>query len=152
MALIVQKFGGTSVGSVDRINAVAKKVGEFRDRGDDVIVVVSAMSGETNRLTALAQGFIPEPTSREMDVLLSTGEQVTISLLAMALESLGYKAISYTGAQVKILTDSFHTKARIKEIDTTLLQNQIKAGKVVVVAGFQGVDSSGNITLSLIHI
>lgn len=146
MALIVQKFGGTSVGSVDRINAVAKKVGEFRDRGDDVIVVVSAMSGETNRLTALAQGFISNPASREMDVLLSTGEQVTISLLAMALESRGYRAISYTGAQVKILTDSFHTKARIKEIDTTLLQNGIKAGKVVVVAGFQGVDSSGNIT------
>ena len=149
MALIVQKFGGTSVGSVDRINAVAKKVGEFRDRGDDVIVVVSAMSGETNRLTALAQGFISNPASREMDVLLSTGEQVTISLLAMALESRGYRAISYTGAQVKILTDSFHTKARIKEIDTTDIYNANKLGYKIKLLGF--AEQLNNIIYQRVH-
>ena len=146
MALIVQKFGGTSVGSIERILGVVEKVGEFRDKGHDVVVVVSAMSGETNRLTALAQETTSQPNPREMDVLLSTGEQVTIALLAMAMESAGYKAVSCTGGQVKILTDSFHTKARIKEIETSFISNEIAAGRVVVVAGFQGVDSNGNIT------
>ena len=146
MSLIVQKFGGTSVGSAERIVNVAKKVGEFRDQGHDVIVVVSAMSGETNRLTELAQEISPQPKPREIDVLLSTGEQVTIALLAMALESEGYEAVSFTGGQIKILTDDFHTKARIKEIETTSIRNEISSGKVVIVAGFQGVDSKGNIT------
>ena len=146
MSLIVQKFGGTSVGSAERIVNVAKKVGEFRDQGHDVIVVVSAMSGETNRLTELAREISPQPKPREIDVLLSTGEQVTIALLAMALESEGYEAVSFTGGQIKILTDDFHTKARIKEIETTSIRNEISSGKVVIVAGFQGVDSKGNIT------
>ena len=146
MSLIVQKFGGTSVGSAERIVNVAKKVGEFRDQGHDVIVVVSAMSGETNRLTELAREISPHPKPREIDVLLSTGEQVTIALLAMALESEGYEAVSFTGGQIKILTDDFHTKARIKEIETTSIRNEISSGKVVIVAGFQGVDSKGNIT------
>jgi len=146
MSLIVQKFGGTSVGSAERIVNVAKKVGEFRDQGHDVIVVVSAMSGETNRLTELAREISPQPKPREIDVLLSTGEQVTIALLAMALESEGYEAVSFTGGQIKILTDDFHTKARIKEIETTSIRNEISSGKVVIVAGFQGVDSNGNIT------
>ena len=146
MSLIVQKFGGTSVGSAERIVNVAKKVGEFRDQGHDVIVVVSAMSGETNRLTELAREISPQPKPREIDVLLSTGEQVTIALLAMALESEGYEAVSFTGGQIKILTDDFHTKARIKEIETTSIRNEISLGKVVIVAGFQGVDSKGNIT------
>ena len=146
MSLIVQKFGGTSVGSAERIANVAKKVGEFRDQGHDVIVVVSAMSGETNRLTELALEISPQPKPREIDVLLSTGEQVTIALLAMALESEGYEAVSFTGGQIKILTDDFHTKARIKEIETTSIRNEISSGKVVIVAGFQGVDSKGNIT------
>ena len=146
MSLIVQKFGGTSVGSIERIIAVAKKVGTFRDKGHDVIVVVSAMSGETNRLTALAQEISSQPNPREMDVLLSTGEQVTIALLAMAIKSKGYEAVSCTGGQVKILTDSFHTKARIKKIETSLIENELAAGRVVIVAGFQGVDSNGNVT------
>jgi aspartate kinase len=146
MSLVVQKFGGTSVGSIDRIIAVAKKVGTFRDKGHDVIVVVSAMSGETNRLTALAQEISSQPNPREMDVLLSTGEQVTIALLAMAIKSKGYEAVSCTGGQVKILTDSFHTKARIKKIETSLIENELAAGRVVIVAGFQGVDSKGNVT------
>ena len=146
MSLIVQKFGGTSVGSAERIVNVAKKIGEFRDRGHDVIVVVSAMSGETNRLTALARKISPQPKPREIDVLLSTGEQVTIALLAMALESQGYEAISFTGGQIKILTDDFHTKARIKEIETSSIKKEISSGKITIVAGFQGVDSKGNIT------
>ena len=146
MALIVQKFGGTSVGSAERIINVAKKVGEFRDKGNDIIVVVSAMSGETNRLTELAREISSKPKSREIDVLLSTGEQVTIALLAMALASKGYEAVSFTGGQVKILTDDFYTKARIKEIETQSILNEISSGKIVIVAGFQGVDSRGNIT------
>ena len=146
MSLIVQKFGGTSVGSAERIVNVAKKVGEFRDQGHDVIVVVSAMSGETNRLTELAREISPQPKPREIDVLLSTGEQVTIALLAMALESEGYEAVSFTGGQIKILTDDFHTKARIKEIETASVRKEISSGKIVIVAGFQGVDSKGNIT------
>ena len=146
MALIVQKFGGTSVGSAERIEAVAEKIISFRDRGDDVVVVVSAMSGETNRLTALAQEMMEQPTPREMDVLLSTGEQVTIALLSMALEKRGYGARSFTGGQVRILTDDAHTKARIREIDSTRIMAQLEQQNVVVVAGFQGVNEAGCIT------
>ena len=146
MALIVQKFGGTSVGSVDRIETVADKIIGFRDRGDDVVVVVSAMSGETNRLTSLAQEMMEQPTVREMDVLLSTGEQVTIALLSMALEKRGYGARSFTGGQVRILTDDAHTKARIREIDSTRIMAQLEQQNVVVVAGFQGVNEAGSIT------
>ena len=143
MALIVQKFGGTSVGSAERIEAVAEKIISFRDRGDDVVVVVSAMSGETNRLTALAQEMMEQPTAREMDVLLSTGEQVTIALLSMALEKRGYGARSFTGGQVRILTDDAHTKARIREIDSTRIMAQLEQQNVVVVAGFQGLMKPG---------
>lgn len=146
MALLVQKYGGTSVGTVERIEAVAEKIAGFRDRGDDVVVVVSAMSGETNRLTSLAHELMEEPTPREMDVLLSTGEQVTIALLSMALEKRGYGARSFTGGQVRILTDGSHTRARIREIDGTRMLAQLEQGNVVVVAGFQGVDDGNNIT------
>ncbi|MBQ85175.1 MAG: aspartate kinase [Gammaproteobacteria bacterium] len=146
MALIVQKFGGTSVGSVERIEAVAEKIIGFRDHGYDVVVVVSAMSGETNRLTALAQEMMGQPTLREMDVLLSTGEQVTIALLSMALEKRGYGARSFTGGQVRILTDDAHTRARIREIDSTRILAQLEQQNVVVVAGFQGVNEAGCIT------
>jgi aspartate kinase len=146
MALYVQKFGGTSVGSVERIKAVAEKVKRDRDAGHQVVVVVSAMSGETNRLIGLASQINEDPTPREMDMLVSTGEQVTISLLAMALHQLGVKATSYTGAQVGIRTDSAHTKARIQRIETDEIQEDLDDGQVVVVAGFQGVDEEGNIT------
>ena len=146
MALIVQKYGGTSVGSVKRIEAVAEKIAKFRDRGDDVVIVVSAMSGETNRLTAMALEMMEQPTPREMDVLLSTGEQVTIALLCMALEKRGYGARSFTGGQVRILTDEVHTKARIREIDSTRIMAQLDQQNVVVVAGFQGVNEHGCIT------
>ena len=146
MALIVQKFGGTSVGSVERIEAVAEKIIGFRDHGHDIVVVVSAMSGETNRLTALAQDMMGQPTVREMDVLLSTGEQVTIALLSMALEKRGYGARSFTGGQVRILTDDAHTRARIREIDSTRILAQLEQQNVVVVAGFQGVNEAGCIT------
>ncbi|GAB3379615.1 aspartate kinase [Spongiibacter taiwanensis] len=146
MSLIVQKFGGTSVGTVERIQAVAKKVAGFRDQGHDIVVVVSAMSGETNRLIELAKAVQSTPTPRELDVLVATGEQVTISLLCMALHELGYGARSYTGTQVRILTDEAHTKARIKDIDDEKIRADLAAGNVVVVAGFQGVDEEGNIT------
>lgn len=146
MALIVQKYGGTSVGSIERINAVAGKIAKFRDRGDDVVVVVSAMSGETDRLTALALEMTEKPTPRELDVLLSTGEQVTIALLCMALKKRGCGARSFTGGQVRILTDEAHTRARIREIDDSRIHAQLEQGDVVVVAGFQGVDEYGNIT------
>jgi aspartate kinase len=146
MSLIVQKFGGTSVGTVDRIKAVAKKVAGFREQGHDIIVVLSAMSGETNRLIDLAKAMQATPTPRELDVLVSTGEQVTISLLCMALHDLGLGAKSYTGTQVRILTDEAHTKARIREIDDVKIREDLAAGNVVVVAGFQGVDENGNIT------
>jgi len=146
MALIVQKYGGTSVGTTERIEAVADKIAGFRDRGDDVVVVVSAMSGETNRLVGLAQAIDETPPPREMDVLLSTGEQVTIALLCMALQKRGCPARSFTGGQVKILTDEAHTKARIRQIDDQRLHGELDAGRVVVVAGFQGVDDGGNIT------
>lgn len=146
MALLVQKFGGTSVGTTERIQAVAEKVAHFRREGHDVVVVVSAMSGETNRLIALANDIMEEPTPREMDVLVSTGEQVTIALLSMALQKLGCTARSYTGSQVRIVTDSSHTKARIKQIDEQRMREDLDAGRVVVVAGFQGIDDNGNIT------
>ncbi|MDY0207081.1 MAG: aspartate kinase [Pseudomonas sp.] len=146
MALIVQKFGGTSVGSPERIAQVAAKVAKFRAAGDDIVVVVSAMSGETNRLLALAKQVTSKPSVREMDVMIATGEQVTIALLAMALESIGVPAVSFTGAQVPIVTDSEHGKARIQSIDEVKVSEQLKAGRVVIVAGFQGVDEQGNIT------
>ncbi|MBU2157300.1 MAG: aspartate kinase, partial [Gammaproteobacteria bacterium] len=147
MALIVQKFGGTSVGTVERIQQVAAKVKKFRENGDDIVVVVSAMSGETNRLIDLAKQVSDgQPVPRELDVMVSTGEQVTIALLAMALIKIGVPAVSYTGNQVRILTDSAHNKARILQIDDQKLRADLKAGRVVVVAGFQGVDEHGNIT------
>jgi len=146
MALLVQKYGGTSVGTVERIEAVADKVKAFRDNGDDIVVVVSAMSGETNRLIGLASAIMEEPTPREMDVLVSTGEQVTIALLTMALNKRGCDARSYTGGQVRITTDKSHTKARIVDIDEGSMRADISAGRVIVVAGFQGVDEDGNIT------
>jgi aspartate kinase len=146
MALVVQKYGGTSVGSVERILAVAEKVKRARKQGHDVVVVVSAMSGETNRLIALAGSISDAPSPREMDVLVSTGEQVTIALLSMALQKLGVDARSYTGAQVRILTDNAHSKARIKDIDAARVGADLNAGRVVVVAGFQGTDEHGNIT------
>ncbi|MEY1661620.1 aspartate kinase [Isoalcanivorax beigongshangi] len=146
MALIVQKYGGTSVGSVERIQAVAEKVARFQAEGNQVVVVVSAMSGETNRLIALAKEIADEPSPREMDVLLSTGEQCTIALLCMALENMGVPARSYTGGQVRILTDHSHMKARIEAIDDARVRADLDAGRIVVVAGFQGVDHDGSIT------
>jgi aspartate kinase len=146
MALIVQKYGGTSVGSVERIQAVAQRVNGWRERGDQVVVVVSAMSGETDRLIGLARSIQDPPAPRELDVLLSTGEQVTIALLSMALDRLGCPARSYTGGQVHVLTDSAHNKARIRDIDGARVKADLEAGRVVVVAGFQGVDEQGNIT------
>jgi aspartate kinase len=146
MALIVQKYGGTSVGSVDRIKAVARRVARWKARGHQVVVVPSAMAGETNRLIGLAKEIQARPDPRELDVVAATGEQVTIGLLAMALAELGVKAKSYTGAQVRIVTDSAFTKARILSIDEERLRSDLTAGTVPVVAGFQGVDSAGNIT------
>jgi len=146
MALLVQKYGGTSVGSIERIEAVADKVIAYKEQGNDMVVVVSAMSGETNRLVGLAQQISPKARGRELDVLLTTGEQVTIALLAMALEGRGYAAKSYTGGQVKIITDSVHNKARIKSIDHQNIQRDLDAGRIIVVAGFQGVDEESNIT------
>ncbi|SMC19470.1 aspartate kinase [Andreprevotia lacus DSM 23236] len=146
MALIVQKYGGTSVGTTDRIKNVARRVAKFKAQGHDLVVVLSAMSGETNRLIALAKDIQANPDPRELDVIVSTGEQVTIGLLAMALKELGIEAKSYTGAQVKILTDSMHTKARIQSIDDAAMRADLNAGRVVIVAGFQGVDAEGNIT------
>lgn len=146
MSLIVQKYGGTSVGSIDRIRNVAERVAKFKMLGHQVVVVLSAMSGETNRLIALAKDIQKDPDPREMDVLISTGEQVTIALLTMALKDLGLKAKSYTGSQVRIVTDDAHTKARILSIDEEGLRTDLDSGHVVVVAGFQGVDENGNIT------
>ena len=146
MALLVQKYGGTSVGSPDRIKNVAKRIARARAEGHDVVVVVSAMSGETNRLVALAHEIQEFPDPREMDVVLATGEQVTIGLLAMALMDIGIPAKSYTGWQVLVQTDNSHTKARIEYIDDAKMRADLTAGKVVIVAGFQGVDAEGNIT------
>lgn len=146
MALIVQKYGGTSVGSPERIKNVAKRVARWKAQGHDIVVVVSAMSGETNRLIALAREIQAHPDPRELDVMVSTGEQVTIALLSMALIEIGLKARSYTGGQVKILTDNAYTKARIVSIDEDNMRADLNAGCVVVVAGFQGIDEAGNIT------
>jgi len=146
MSLIVQKYGGTSVGTAERIQAVAERVKRTRDQGHRVVVVVSAMSGETDRLIGLAKSIQPQPSPRELDVLLSTGEQVTIALLAMALDAIGCPARSFTGAQVQVLTDSAHNKARIREIDGARVSADLDAGRVVVIAGFQGIDADGNIT------
>ncbi|UCC55383.1 MAG: aspartate kinase [Gammaproteobacteria bacterium] len=146
MALIVQKYGGTSVGSPERIGHVADKVADWRKKGHDVVVVVSAMSGETDRLLSLAEAVAGVPPPRELDVLLATGEQVTIALLSMALDMRGIPARSYTGSQVHIRTDSAHNKARIRKIEDKHIQADLAEGKVVVVAGFQGMDEHGNIT------
>lgn len=146
MGLIVQKYGGTSVGSVERMLSVARRVAKYKAQGHQIVVVVSAMSGETNRLLALAKNIQDSPDPRELDVVLSTGEQVTIGLVAMALTQVGLKAKSYTGAQVKILTDSAFTKARILDIDEQNIRLDLANDYVVVVAGFQGVDENGNIT------
>ena len=146
MALIVQKYGGTSVGSAERIKNVARRVAKWHEAGHQVVVVVSAMSGETNRLIALAKEIQPQPDPRELDVVASTGEQVTIGLLSMALQALGRKARSYTGAQIAVHTDSAFTKARIESIDADKLKADLAQGIIPVVAGFQGVDAQGNIT------
>ena len=146
MALIVQKYGGTSVGNPERIKNVAKRVARFQAQGHQVVVVVSAMSGETNKLIALAKEVQSNPDPRELDAIMSTGEQVTTGLLSMALMDIGCKAKSYTGGQVKVLTDSTHTKARILSIEEANMRRDLDAGHVVVVAGFQGVDEHGNIT------
>ncbi len=146
MSLLVEKYGGTSVGSVERIRAVAENVAASAGQGHQVIVVVSAMSGETNRLLALADEVHKDPPAREIDVLVSTGEQVTIALLSMALDDIGVKARSYTGGQIRILTDDIHGRARIQSIDAAKVKSDLDKGRVVVIAGFQGVDSLNNIT------
>lgn len=146
MTLIIQKYGGTSVGSTERIKNVARRIVRFQSRGYQVVVVVSAMSGETNRLIALAKEFQAHPDPRELDVMVSTGEQVSVALLSMALMDLGIKAKSYTGSQVRILTNNAYTKARILKIDENKIRSDLDAGYVVVVAGFQGIDESGSIT------
>ena len=146
MALIVQKFGGTSVGSIERIRNVARRVAKWKSAGHDIVVVLSAMAGETNRLIALAKEIQAQPDAREFDVVASTGEQVVIGLLAMALIELGHKARSYTGWQVKVLSDSAHTRARIVSIDEERIRKDLAEGYVLVIAGFQGVDAQGNIT------
>ena len=146
MALIVQKYGGTSVANPERIRNVARRVARYKAMGHQVVVVVSAMSGETNRLIALAREIMPDPDPRELDMIVSTGEQVTIGMTALALMELGIKAKSYTGSQVKILTDEAHTKARILDIDQHNLKKDLDDGYVCVVAGFQGADARGNIT------
>lgn len=146
MALIVQKFGGTSVGSTDKIKAVAKRVLEKHKEGNQMVVVLSAMSGETDRLVGMAHDIQKIPASREMDMLLSTGEQVTISLFAMAVKEAGYDAVSLLGDQVRILTSNRHTKARIKEVDTESIVTHLNSNKIVTIAGFQGVSEEGEIT------
>src|SRR5690606_23654445 len=145
MALLVQKFGGTSVGTIERVEAVAEKVKGFREQGHDLVIVVSAMSGETNRLIGLAKEVMEEPTPRELAVLVSTGEQVTIALLAMALQKRGVPARSYTGHQVRILTDQSYNKARILQIDEQRIRSDLDQGRVVIVAGLQGVEDGGNL-------
>ena len=146
MRLIVQKYGGTSVGSVERIKEVAKKIVASKKDGLDIVVVVSAMGGETDKLVEMAYEISPEPGKREMDMLLSSGERVSCSLLAMAIQNIGYKAASFTGRQVGILTDSAHTKARIKKIEAHKINRAFKEGLIVIVAGFQGIDEKENVT------
>jgi len=144
--LIVQKFGGTSVGDLDRIQNVANRVAKTKEAGNDVVVVVSAMSGETNKLVSYAEHFSANPARAEMDMLLSSGERVTASLLAIALSEMGYDAVSMTGRKAGIVTDNIHTKARIEEINPSVMQEALKEGRIVVVAGFQGVTQDGNVT------
>ena len=146
MALIVQKYGGTSVANPERIRNVARRVARYKAMGHQIVVVVSAMSGETNKLIALAKEIMPEPDPRELDMMVSTGEQVTCAMTALALMELGIKAKSYTGSQVKILTNNAFTKARILDIDDHNIKQDLNDGYVVVVAGFQGADEFGNIT------
>lgn len=146
MALIVQKYGGTSVGSIDRIRNVARRVARYHRDGHQLVVVVSAMAGETNRLLGLAKELASDPNPRELDVVAATGEQVTIGLLAIALDETGHNARSYTGGQIRVLTDSAFTKARILSIDEDKIRADLAAGTIVIVAGFQGVDADGNIT------
>lgn len=146
MALVVQKYGGTSVGNIERIKNVARRVIRQHQKGDQMVVVVSAMSGETNRLVGLAKEINELPEGREYDVIVSTGEQVTIALLAMAIQSLGVPAVSYLGSQVRILTDDAFSKARIRSIDSEHIHHDLNSGNIVVVAGFQGVDENGNVT------
>lgn len=146
MGCVVQKYGGTSVGSVERIKHVAQRVAKTRKAGHQVAVIVSAMAGETNRLIDLVHAVSPEPSEREYDVIVSTGEQVSVGLLAIALQDLGVPAESCLGFQIKVLTDSVHSKARIVDIETSRLKNVLDRGMVAVVAGFQGVDENGNVT------
>jgi aspartate kinase len=146
MALIVQKYGGTSVGTIEKIKNVARRVARTRDKGNDVVVVVSAMAGETNRLLGLANQFSEMPNERELDVVASTGEQVTIGLLAIALSEMGYPVRSFTGFQIPVLTDSAHVKARIRHIEGATIRSALKKGEIAVVAGFQGIDETGAIT------
>ncbi|MCF8053815.1 MAG: aspartate kinase [Deltaproteobacteria bacterium] len=146
MALVVQKYGGTSVGSIEKIENVARKVARVKDAGNDIVVVLSAMSGETDRLINLAHSITPDPDERELDSLVSTGEQVTITLLAMALNKMGYRARSFLGFQIPIKTDSAFTKARIEDILDGKIRQELKRGTIIVVAGFQGIDAEGNIT------
>jgi aspartate kinase len=146
MALLVQKYGGTSVGSIDKIKAIAKKIVSHKKQGNELVVVLSAMSGQTNNLIELAKQISDTPNSRELDMLMATGEQISISLLAMAIDNLGFSAISLTGKQANILTDNKHSKARIKSINNERIQDYIKKGTIVIVAGFQGSDDEGNIT------
>ncbi len=144
--LIVQKYGGTSVGSLERIKNVARRIAKFKDEGHDLVVTVSAMAGETNRLVDLVYGLSDDPDPREYDQVVSTGEQVSIGLVAIALKEMGYDAISLTGWQVGMKTDSAHMKARILDVDTEKIKKYLKEGKIVIVAGFQGIDEEGNIT------
>ena len=146
MALVVQKYGGTSVGTVEKIRNVAKRVAKTFDDGNDVVVIVSAMAGETNRLVALADEMCEFPSEREYDVLVSTGEQVTIALLSMCLQSMGYSAKSYLGSQIPVMTDNAHSRARIKSIDDKKVREDLKSGTIIIVAGFQGIDEHGNVT------
>jgi aspartate kinase len=146
MALIVHKYGGTSMGSTERIKNVARRVAKWHDAGHQIVVVPSAMSGETNRLLGLAKEITTQPEPRELDMLASTGEQVSVALLALALQSIGKQAVSYAGWQVAIKTDSAHTKARIESIDEAKVKQDLNAGRIVIITGFQGVDSKGNIT------
>lgn len=146
MKLIVQKYGGTSVGSIQRIKEVAKKIIQRKKEGVDIVVVVSAMAGETDKLTELAHKISPDPNKQTMDLLLSSGERVSCSLLALAIHQLGFKAASFTGRQVGILTDSEHTKARIKKIEAHKIHHALKEGLIVIVAGFQGIDENDNVT------
>ncbi|MCK5514522.1 MAG: aspartate kinase, partial [Deltaproteobacteria bacterium] len=146
MALIVQKYGGTSVATIDKIKHVAKKVVEAKKAGNDLVVVVSAMAGETDRLIELAHKIVDKPHEREYDVLVSTGEQVSIALLSMAIQDLGFRAVSFLGFQIGIVTNDDFTKARILDIDSEKIANELKGGSIIVVAGFQGIDKQSNLT------